>query len=54
MSVMSRLHMSCVELIAEMEDGSIDFDQAVEMLCEEFGIGYDQATYFLTEVTEGV
>lgn len=53
MSRMAELHTKCVELGAMMEDGSIDFDEAVEILCEEFtALSYEDATGFLLDLFE--
>ena len=52
MSRMSEVHMRCVELCAEMEDGSIDLDEATEILSEEFSLQYEHAATFLSNVCE--
>ena len=53
MSRMAELHTKCIELGAMMEDGSIDFDEAVEILCEEFPVlKHEDATTFLLNTFE--
>lgn len=52
MSRMSEVHMRCVELCVEMEDGSIDMDEATEILSEEYRIPYNIAASYLTSVSE--
>ena len=53
MSRMSEIHAKCMEIGAMMEDGSIDFDEAVEILCEEFtALSYEDATGFLLDLFE--
>jgi len=49
---MSDVHASCMILCASMEDGVIDFDEAIEILSEEFAIQYDEAAGFLYQVCE--
>lgn len=50
MSKMSEIHLRCVELNDEMEDGMIELDYAIDVLIDEFGLEYDQAAGFLFEV----
>lgn len=38
MSKMSNISLICQELVIEMEDGTIDMDEALEILSEETGI----------------
>lgn len=53
MSRMSEIHAKCMEIGAMMEDGSIDFDEAVEMLCKEFPVlNYEYANIFLLDMFE--
>ena len=53
MSRMSEIYAMCMEIRVMMEDGSIDFDEAVEMLCEEFPVlNYEEANIFLLDMFE--
>lgn len=53
MSRMAELDMRCTELSAMMEDGSIDLDEALEMLCEDYPtMSYEYAQQLLAEVFE--
>ena len=53
MSRMSEIYAMCMEIGVMMEDGSIDFDEAVEMLCEEFpALNYEEANIFLLDMFE--
>lgn len=48
MSRMAELDMRCTELSAMMEDGSIDLDEAVEMLCEDYTcMDYTTAMHYM-------
>ena len=53
MSRMSEIYAMCMEIGVMMEDGSIDFDEPVEMLCEEFPVlNYEEANIFLLDMFE--
>ena len=53
MSRMSEIYAMCMEIGVMMEDGSIDFDEAVEMLCEEFPVlKHEEANIFLLDMFE--
>ena len=53
MSRMSEIYAMCMEIRVMMEDGSIDFDEAVKMLCEEFPVlNYEKANIFLLDMFE--
>lgn len=53
MSKMSELHRVCVEMAVMVEDGSIDMDEAIEMIMESYPeMSLETATMFLSDVFE--
>lgn len=53
MSKMSELHRVCVEMAVMIEDGSIDMDEAIEMIMESYPeMSLETATMFLSDVFE--
>jgi hypothetical protein len=53
MGKMSELHRTCMEYASMLEDGSIDLDEAVEMLIELYpSLSHEMASSFITDVFE--
>ena len=53
MSKMSELHRTCMEYASMLDDGSIDLDEAVEMLIELYpSLSHEMASSFITDVFE--